>query len=85
LQSSPIDLTTSITWSLGEQERFEYLIAEDAVAGTEYELYIETACNGISGVGDGSMVPDPNRYYSVAVADLVVRNQVAFDLYYDMM
>ncbi|CAM0138727.1 unnamed protein product [Umbelopsis sp. WA50703] len=70
---------------LSEQERFEYLIAEDAVAGTEYELYIETACNGISGVGDGSMVPDPNRYYSVAVADLVVRNQVAFDLYYDMI
>jgi len=50
-----------------------------------YEFYIEAACNGISGVGTGNMVPDPNRYYSIEVADLVVRNQVAFDLYYDMM
>jgi alpha-mannosidase len=61
------------------------LLTDKAKAGMNYEFYIEAACNGISGVGTGNMVPDPNRYYSIAVADLVVRNQVAFDLYYDMM
>ncbi|CAO3682019.1 unnamed protein product [Umbelopsis ramanniana] len=70
---------------LSEQERFEYLLTDKAKTGMNYEFYIEAACNGISGVGTGNMVPDPNRYYSIAVADLVVRNQVAFDLYYDMI
>ncbi|KAI8577611.1 hypothetical protein K450DRAFT_212480 [Umbelopsis ramanniana AG] len=70
---------------LSEQERFEYLISDKAKAGMNYEFYIEAACNGISGVGGGNMVPDPNRFYSIAVADLVVRNQAAFDLYYDMI
>jgi alpha-mannosidase len=72
-------------YSLGEQERFEYLLTDKAKTDDVFEFYIEAACNGISGVGSGNMVPDPNRFYSIAVADLVVRNQAAFDLYYDMM
>ncbi|KAK0148878.1 Alpha-mannosidase 2C1 [Merluccius polli] len=40
-------------------------------------LYVELACNGLFGAGQGSMIaaPDPNRKYSVQKAELVVLNR----------
>ena len=37
-------------------------------------LYVEMACNGLFGAGQGSMIasPDPNRKYSVQKAELVI-------------
>lgn len=36
------------------------------------------------GVGDAAMVPDPNRYFSIKTADLVVPNAPVQDLYHDL-
>lgn len=40
-------------------------------------LYVEVACNGLFGAGQGSMIaaPDPNRKFSVQKAQLVVFNR----------
>ncbi|XP_033997413.1 alpha-mannosidase 2C1 isoform X1 [Trematomus bernacchii] len=40
-------------------------------------LYVEMACNGLFGAGQGSMIaaPDPNRKFSVQKAELVVFNR----------
>lgn len=39
-------------------------------------LYVEMACNGLFGAGQGSQIapPDPNRTFSVQKAELVVFN-----------
>lgn len=39
-------------------------------------LYVEMACNGLFGAGQGSQIapPDPNRKFSVQKAELVVFN-----------
>uniref|UniRef100_A0A7N6BVJ0 alpha-mannosidase n=1 Tax=Anabas testudineus TaxID=64144 RepID=A0A7N6BVJ0_ANATE len=48
-------------------------------------LYVETACNGLFGAGQGSMIaaPDPNRTFSVQRAELVVLNSDVRELLTD--
>lgn len=48
-------------------------------------LYVEVACNGLFGAGQGSMIaaPDPNRKFSVQKAELVVFNQDVRELLTD--
>ncbi|TMS05957.1 Alpha-mannosidase 2C1 [Larimichthys crocea] len=48
-------------------------------------LYVEVACNGLFGAGQGSMIaaPDPNRMFSVQKAELVVFNQDVQELLTD--
>uniref|UniRef100_A0A667YA75 alpha-mannosidase n=1 Tax=Myripristis murdjan TaxID=586833 RepID=A0A667YA75_9TELE len=48
-------------------------------------LYVELACNGLFGAGQGSMIaaPDPNRKYSVQKAELVVFNRDVRELLTD--
>lgn len=48
-------------------------------------LYVELACNGLFGAGQGSMIaaPDPNRKYTLNTAELVVFNQDVQDLLTD--
>ncbi|KAI9278933.1 galactose mutarotase-like domain-containing protein [Phascolomyces articulosus] len=66
------------------QERHEYIVTNKAVGGERHTFYIEAACNGMFGVGDNAMVPDPNRYFSIKTADLVVPDKEVQDLYYDL-
>ncbi|KAI8142671.1 glycosyl hydrolases family 38 N-terminal domain-containing protein [Fennellomyces sp. T-0311] len=66
------------------QERHEFIITKQAKAGQAHTFYIEAACNGMFGVGDGAMVPQPNRYFSIKTADLVVPDYEVQDLYYDL-
>ncbi|KAI9489855.1 glycosyl hydrolases family 38 N-terminal domain-containing protein [Zychaea mexicana] len=66
------------------QERHEYIVTKKAKAGERHTFYIEAACNGMFGVGDSAMVPDPNRYFSIKTADLVVPDYEVQDLYYDL-
>ncbi|KAG7276249.1 hypothetical protein CRUP_018631 [Coryphaenoides rupestris] len=49
----------------------------DTFGPTSVTLYVEMACNGLFGAGQGSMIapPDPNRKYSVQKAELVVLNR----------
>lgn len=48
-------------------------------------LYVEVACNGLFGAGQGSMIaaPDPDRMFSVQKAELVVFNQDVQELLTD--
>lgn len=48
-------------------------------------LYVEIACNGLFGAGQGSMIaaPDPNRKFSVQRAELVVFNRDVRELLTD--
>lgn len=40
--------------------------------GEEFTLYVEMACNGMFGVGNGGMIqpPDPDRRFALAAAEL---------------
>lgn len=78
---SPIDISFSL---LADQQRHEYILTNKAKSGDKFTFYIEAACNGMFGVGDAAMVPDPDRYFSIKTADLVVPNAPVQDLYYDL-
>ncbi|KAL4212123.1 glycosyl hydrolases family 38 N-terminal domain-containing protein [Rhizopus microsporus] len=68
-----------------DQARHEFIISKKAKANEVYLFYIEAACNGMFGVGaSDSMVADPNRYFKLKQADLVVANKPVQDLYHDL-
>jgi alpha-mannosidase len=70
---------------VADQARHEFIISKKAKANEVYLLYIEAACNGMFGVGaSDSMVADPNRYFKLKQADLVVANKPVQDLYHDL-
>lgn len=48
-------------------------------------LYVELACNGLFGAGNGSMIaaPDPNRKYTLHKAELVIFNRDVQELLTD--
>ena len=55
-------------------------------AGTQYELYIELACNGMFGCGGGGFIraPDPDRTFTIAQAELAVHDNVGANLIADV-
>ncbi|KAF2763727.1 putative alpha-mannosidase I [Teratosphaeria nubilosa] len=71
----------------GGGERTEWVLPMDYRRfDREHTVYIEMACNGMFGNpmgGDTIQPPDPNRYFSLSVADLVSVNLDARALYYD--
>ncbi|KAI8885832.1 glycoside hydrolase family 38 protein [Backusella circina FSU 941] len=68
-----------------DQARHEYVLTNKAKEGEKFEFYVEAACNGMFGVGaNDAMVADPNRYFNLDKADLVVPNQPMQDLYHDL-
>ena len=82
----PLDGTPlqGITGGYGGDRRVEYIIPSEARAVGHHEFIIESTCNGMFGVGGGSISPpDMNRYFSLASADLVVPNQDAWGLLWD--
>ncbi|ORX86316.1 hypothetical protein K493DRAFT_269045 [Basidiobolus meristosporus CBS 931.73] len=72
-----------LTGGTGGDRRVEYVLAEEAQGGEEMEFYIEHACNGMFGNGDGISAPDPNRTYRLTTAHLVTVNETAIQLLYD--
>jgi alpha-mannosidase len=73
-----------ITGGFGGDRRVEHIIPRSAVEAGQYELVIESSCNGMFGLGDGTIEPpDPDRYFGLASADLVVPNQEAWRLLWD--
>uniref|UniRef100_A0A7N5ZTJ3 alpha-mannosidase n=1 Tax=Anabas testudineus TaxID=64144 RepID=A0A7N5ZTJ3_ANATE len=70
-----------------EGEKTSYILS-DCLKDEEphsVTLYVETACNGLFGAGQGSMIaaPDPNRTFSVQRAELVVLNSDVRELLTD--
>uniref|UniRef100_A0AAX7T0W3 Alpha-mannosidase 2C1 n=1 Tax=Astatotilapia calliptera TaxID=8154 RepID=A0AAX7T0W3_ASTCA len=59
-----------------EGEKTSYILSECLQDEELLTLYVEMACNGLFGAGQGSQIapPDPNRKFSVQKAELVVFN-----------
>lgn len=70
-----------------EGEKTSYILTESLKDEDpkSVTLYVELACNGLFGAGQGSMIaaPDPNRKYSVQKAELVVFNRDVRELLTD--
>lgn len=51
-----------------------------------FEFYVEMACNGMFGLGDGSMIspPSTNRYFDVSIVEIAVLNQDCHQLILDL-
>ncbi|KAI8366245.1 galactose mutarotase-like domain-containing protein [Blakeslea trispora] len=68
-----------------DQARHEFIITNHAKEGEKFEFYIEAACNGMFGVGaNDAMVADPNRFFVLDKADLVVPNELIQKLFHDL-
>ncbi len=69
----------------GGNERSEWIVPEEWRDGDVHQFYIETSCNGMFGNANGSTIqpPDPNRYFTLSKADLVVPNLEARALHID--
>ncbi|XP_066524177.1 alpha-mannosidase 2C1 [Hoplias malabaricus] len=70
-----------------EGEKNSYVLSECLKESEAHSitLYVELACNGLFGAGQGSMIaaPDPNRKYTVQKADVVVFNRDVQELLTD--
>ncbi|KAJ7203479.1 glycoside hydrolase family 38 protein [Mycena haematopus] len=73
-----------ITGGYGGDRRVEYIIPSAARKAGEHKIIIESSCNGMFGMdGGGIGPPDPNRFFGLATADIVVPNQDAWRLLWD--
>ncbi|KAL1958715.1 hypothetical protein VTO42DRAFT_3834 [Malbranchea cinnamomea] len=69
----------------GGGERIEWILPESFRDGKEHTFYIEMACNGMFGNGNGGLIqpPHPNRYFQLRTARITAVNLQARALYYD--
>ncbi|CAP69371.1 uncharacterized protein PODANS_1_10350 [Podospora anserina S mat+] len=69
----------------GGGERVEWVLPKPFLDGKEHTFYVEMACNGMFGIGQGDLIaaPDPNRYYTVERANIVAVNPDARGLHID--
>lgn len=50
----------------GSDARHEYILTTNAEGGEIIQFYIEMACNGMFGAGNGLIgAPDPNRFFNL--------------------
>ena len=51
-----------------------------------FSFYIELAANGLAGAGEGYEIapPNPNRKFTIARAEIVVRDSATYQLYKDI-
>ncbi|OWZ80875.1 alpha-mannosidase [Cryptococcus neoformans Bt85] len=71
-----------LTGGFGEDRRVEFIIPRSARNAGVAHYYIEASCNGMFGINNMDP-PDPNRYYRLNSADLVVPNEEAWRLMWD--
>ncbi len=70
----------------GGGERVEWVLPKSFRNGKLHTFYIEMACNGMFGNapgGDSIQPPNPNKYFSLRTADIVVVNREARALFID--
>ncbi|CAJ0633965.1 420_t:CDS:10 [Entrophospora sp. SA101] len=74
-----------LTGGGGDDRRVEYVLTKNSKGGDKFEFYIEMACNGMFGNADNGGInpPNPNRYFKLETLELVVRNEEAWNLFYD--
>ncbi|KAJ7199975.1 glycoside hydrolase family 38 protein [Mycena pura] len=73
-----------ITGGYGGDRRVEYIIPPAARKAGIHRFVIESSCNGMFGMAGGGIgPPDPNRYFRLDTADVVVPNQEAWRLLWD--
>lgn len=75
-----------ITGGYSYDRRVEYIIPKEAREQGVHEFVIESSCNGMFGVSvsdDIFDIPDMNRYFSLASAEIVVPNMEAWGLLWD--
>ncbi|KAI9312271.1 galactose mutarotase-like domain-containing protein [Dichotomocladium elegans] len=81
IDGSPLQ---GLTGGAGSDARHEYILTTNAQGGEIIQFYIEMACNGMFGAGNGLIgPPDPNRFFNLNELDLAVPNKRAWDLLYD--
>lgn len=72
-----------ITGGNDERRRVDFPLKRE-LRGKVVVLYAEISCNGLFGVeSDQSGDPDPNRYFTLASADIVVKRPQAWKLLWD--
>nr|XP_019051258.1 alpha-mannosidase [Kwoniella bestiolae CBS 10118]OCF30188.1 alpha-mannosidase [Kwoniella bestiolae CBS 10118] len=71
-----------LTGGFKGDRRVEFIIPQDMRDSGVAHFYIEASCNGMFGIDDMDP-PDPNRYYRLNSADLVVPNMEAWRLMWD--
>eukprot|EP00499_Haloplacidia_sp_CaronLabIsolate_P013165 CAMPEP_0196773040 /NCGR_PEP_ID=MMETSP1104-20130614/2552_1 /TAXON_ID=33652 /ORGANISM="Cafeteria sp., Strain Caron Lab Isolate" /LENGTH=569 /DNA_ID=CAMNT_0042143183 /DNA_START=1 /DNA_END=1707 /DNA_ORIENTATION=+ len=75
-----------LTGGQGGDKRHEFIVTHHSHGGEHVELFIEMACNGMFGVGDGGMIqpPNPSRRFTLQTAELAVLELDAWCLYWDL-
>lgn len=71
-----------ITGGFENYRRVEFIISEAMRKASSFTFYIESSCNGMFGINNTDP-PDPNRYFRLESADLVVPNMEAWRLMWD--
>lgn len=80
-----INASHTVVILVADQARHNFIVTRKATSGEKFKFYIEAACNGMFGVGaNDAMVADPNRYFNLDRADLVVANEPIQKLYHDL-
>ncbi|KAJ7872254.1 hypothetical protein B0H13DRAFT_2669454 [Mycena leptocephala] len=73
-----------ITGGYAGDRRVEYIIPPSARKAGEHKIVIESSCNGMFGMAGGGIgPPDPNRFFRLDLADIVVPNQDVWRLLWD--
>uniref|UniRef100_A0A8C5JLB3 Mannosidase alpha class 2C member 1 n=1 Tax=Junco hyemalis TaxID=40217 RepID=A0A8C5JLB3_JUNHY len=71
-----------------EGEKTSYILTRSLKESEPHSLtlYVELACNGLFGAGQGSMIapPDPDRRVTLSKAELVVFNRDVYELLVDL-
>uniref|UniRef100_A0A8C3MFV5 alpha-mannosidase n=1 Tax=Geospiza parvula TaxID=87175 RepID=A0A8C3MFV5_GEOPR len=71
-----------------EGEKTSYILTRSLKESEPHSLtlYVELACNGLFGAGQGSMIapPDPDRRVTLSKAELVVFNRDVYELLMDL-
>lgn len=72
-----------LTGGTGNDRHIDFPFTESAKAGDKFEFYIEMACNGMFGCGEGINPPPPDRKYKLTTAEIAIPNRPVTKLLYD--
>jgi alpha-mannosidase len=75
-----------ITGGTGVDRRVDFLVTKAAKTNQTFRYWIEVAANGMFGAGTNTMIgpPDPNRSFTLKAAQLIVKHEVAYSVYWDL-
>ncbi|XP_046852130.1 alpha-mannosidase 2C1-like isoform X2 [Xenia sp. Carnegie-2017] len=71
---------------LSGSERTDYVLTESSTPNESFTFYIEMACNGLFGAGEGTMISPPSldRYYVLSMANIAVFDRDCYQLIMDL-